>query len=57
MTESDQKNLQDPYLFDDEIDLRELFNVMWEGKKLIILITSVVIKKNAQVNNKVSKGR
>ena len=42
MTESDQKNFNDPHLYDDEIDLRELFNVIWEGKKLIILITSVV---------------
>jgi uncharacterized protein involved in exopolysaccharide biosynthesis len=42
MIESDQKNFNDPHLYDDEIDLRELFNVIWEGKKLIILITSVV---------------
>jgi len=42
MIESDQKNLNDPHLHDNEIDLRELFNVIWEGKKLIILITSVV---------------
>jgi len=42
MIESDQKNFNDPHLYDDEIDLRELFNVIWEGKKLIILITSVI---------------
>ena len=30
----------DPYL-DDEIDLKELFNALWEGKKLIILITAI----------------
>jgi len=29
-----------PY-FDDQIDLRELFNALWEGKKLIILITAI----------------
>ena len=42
MTELDQKNFNESHLYDDEIDLRELFNVIWEGKKLIILITSVV---------------
>ncbi len=42
MIESDKKNFNDPHLYDDEIDLRKLFNVIWEGKKLIILITSVV---------------
>jgi len=42
MIESDQNNLNNSHLLDDEIDLRELFNVIWEGKKLIILITSVV---------------
>ena len=30
----------DPH-FDDEIDLRELFNVLWTAKRLIILITAV----------------
>ena len=30
----------DPH-FDDEIDLRELFNALWKDKKLIILITTV----------------
>ncbi len=36
------KNMQEnePY-FDDEIDLRELFNVLWTAKKLIILITAI----------------
>ena len=33
-------NLKDPY-FDDEIDLKELFNVLWTAKKLIILITAI----------------
>ena len=42
MIESDKKNFNDLHPYDDEIDLRELFNVIWEGKKLIILITSVV---------------
>jgi len=27
--------------FDDEIDLREVFQVLWEGKKLIIRITAI----------------
>ena len=30
----------DPYL-DDEIDLKELFNVLWTAKKLIIQITAI----------------
>ena len=30
----------DPY-FDDEIDFRELFNVLWTAKKLIIQITAI----------------
>lgn len=42
MNEPDQKNFNDPRLSNEEIDLRELFNVIWEGKKLIILITSVI---------------
>ena len=33
-------NLNDPYI-DDEIDLKELFNVLWTAKKLIILITAI----------------
>ena len=37
-TENMQENK--PY-FDDEIDLRELFNVLWTAKKLIILITAI----------------
>ena len=41
MREAEQMNANDPYL-DDEIDLRELLQVVWEGKKLIILITSIV---------------
>ena len=39
MTELDKKNLTD--LDDDKIDLIELFNVVWEAKKLIILITAI----------------
>ena len=27
--------------FDDEIDFRKLFNVLWTAKKLIILITAI----------------
>lgn len=42
MIESDQENFNDPHLYDDEIDLKELFKVVWEGKNLIILITSIV---------------
>ncbi len=36
------KNMQenDPY-FDDEIDFRELFNILWTAKKLIIQITAI----------------
>ncbi len=36
------KNMQEnePY-FDDEIDLKELFNVLWTAKKLIIQITAI----------------
>jgi capsular polysaccharide biosynthesis protein len=41
MKESEQNSISDPYA-NDEIDMRELFNVIWEGKKLIILITSIV---------------
>ena len=33
-------NPNDPY-FDDQIDLKELFQVLWEEKKLIILITAI----------------
>ena len=42
MIKSDKKNFNDPDLFDDEIDMKEIFNVIWESKKLIILITSIV---------------
>ena len=43
MIEPDQKTSNnDPSLNDDEIDLRELFNVIWKGKRLIILITSII---------------
>jgi uncharacterized protein involved in exopolysaccharide biosynthesis len=36
------KNMQENELyFDDEFDLRELFNVLWTAKKLIILITAI----------------
>ena len=46
MIESDKINLNDSQLSGDEIDLRidlrELFNVILKGKKLIISITSVV---------------
>jgi len=41
MIESDQNNPNNPNLLDDEIDLKELFNAIWEGKKIIILITSI----------------
>ena len=36
------KNMQEnEFYFDDEFDLRELFNVLWAAKKLIILITAI----------------
>ena len=36
------KNMQEnEFYFDDEIDLRALFNVLWTAKKLIILITAI----------------
>ena len=40
MREAEQMNPNDPYS-DDEIDLKELLQVLWEGKKLIILITAI----------------
>ena len=40
MREAEQMNPNDPYL-GDEIDLKELFKVLWEGKRLIILITAI----------------
>ena len=42
MIDSNKKNFNDPISFDDEIDLKELFSVFWEGKIHIALITSVV---------------
>ena len=39
--ESEQNFSSDPYA-DNEIDFKELFGVLWKGKKLIILITSIV---------------
>ena len=38
--ETEQIDKNDPYS-DDEIDLKELFNVLWTAKKLIILITAI----------------
>ncbi|MDG2296689.1 MAG: Wzz/FepE/Etk N-terminal domain-containing protein [Gammaproteobacteria bacterium] len=38
--ETEQMQKHDPY-FDDEIDLKELFNVLWTAKKLIIQITAI----------------
>jgi uncharacterized protein involved in exopolysaccharide biosynthesis len=40
MRETEHMQEHDPY-FDDEIDLRELFNVLWTAKKLIIQITAI----------------
>ena len=40
MRETENMQENEPY-FDDEIDLRELFNVLWTAKKLIILITAI----------------
>ena len=40
MKEVESMHKQDPY-FDDEIDLKELFNVLWTAKKLIIQITAI----------------
>ena len=35
-------NMQEnEFYFDDEFDLRELFNALWKAKKLIILITAI----------------
>ena len=31
-----------PNDLDDEIDLRELFNVLWEGKWIIVSLTSFI---------------
>ena len=40
MREAEQMNPNDTYS-DDEIDLRQLLQVLWEGKKIIILITAI----------------
>ena len=36
-----QNDIQAPQPYDDEIDLRELFTVLWAGKKLIVAITAI----------------
>ena len=36
-----QNELNSTDQYDDEIDLRELFSVLWDGKKLIVGITAV----------------
>ena len=36
-----QNELNSTVQYDDEIDLRELFSVLWDGKKLIVGITAV----------------
>lgn len=36
-----QNDQQPVDMYDDEIDLRELFGVLWAGKKLIVGITAV----------------
>ena len=36
-----QNEIKVPQPYDDEIDLRELFSVLWAGKKLIVAITAV----------------
>lgn len=36
-----QNPIQTPQPYDDEIDLRELFSVLWAGKKLIVAVTTV----------------
>jgi uncharacterized protein involved in exopolysaccharide biosynthesis len=42
MIESDKMNFNDPHHDDDdEINLRELINVLWAAKKAIILITAI----------------
>jgi len=40
MTQSEEKNLNDPGLL-GEIDLKELFKIVWDGKRIIIGITAV----------------
>jgi uncharacterized protein involved in exopolysaccharide biosynthesis len=39
--ETVQNQIQTPQPYDDEIDLRELFSVLWAGKKLIVAVTAV----------------
>ena len=36
-----QNDTQAPQPYDDEIDLRELFTVLWAGIKLIVAITAI----------------
>ena len=36
-----QNQIQTPQPYDDEIDLRELFSVLWAGKKLIVAVTAI----------------
>ena len=36
-----QNDIQAPQPYDDEIDLRELFSVLWAGKILIVAITAI----------------
>lgn len=40
MTQPDKDNFNNPRL-DDEINLRELFNILWAAKRTVILITSL----------------
>tara|TARA_X000000368_G_scaffold390475_1_gene353732 strand:- start:22350 stop:23294 length:945 start_codon:yes stop_codon:yes gene_type:complete len=43
MTDSEQKTSNNnSHLLDDEIDLKQLFNTIWEARKFIISITSLV---------------
>jgi len=41
MKESEQNAISDSYP-NNEIDLKELFGILWESKKLIILMTSII---------------
>ena len=36
-----QNNIQNDIQYDDEIDLRELFGVLWAGSRKILAITAV----------------
>ena len=40
MTNQDQTNLNNSFE-DDRIDLQELFDFLWEGRKLIVTLTIV----------------